>query len=78
MARVMNRIGVTRQHQHITISLGIILDQEAQRLNAAAYWDNGDYDELESKRTRYEERRMLLIDHYTLMYRNCTLQCNVR
>ena len=51
---------------------------EARRTDSAAFRDDGDYDELESERTKYENRRMILIEHYTLMYHNRTLQCNVR
>ena len=37
-----------------------------------------DSDELLSERTKYEDRCMLLIDHYNLITSNRTLQCNVR
>ena len=51
---------------------------QARREDSGAYRDDGDYDKLESERTMYEEWRLLLIKHYSLMYKNRTLQCSVR
>ena len=51
---------------------------QMRRLDQNSYRDEGEYDELESERTKYEDRRLLLIEHYTLMHQNRTLQCNTR
>ena len=51
---------------------------ESRRMNAYPYSYDGDFDELVSARARYEERRMLLIENFTLMHHNSTLQCSVR
>ena len=43
-------------------------------LNATSHSYDGECDELVSERTRHEERRMMLIDHHTLMYYARTLK----
>ena len=50
---------------------------QMRRIDRRAYRFD-DYEELLSERTLYEERRLLLIEHYNLMICNRTLQCNVR
>ena len=51
---------------------------QARRGDRRAYRDEEEYDELDSERAKYEERRLLLIEHYCLMEKNRTLHCNLR
>ena len=50
---------------------------QARRENPMAYSDDNKY-ELESEREQYENRRLLLIEHYSLMEKNKTIQCRLR
>ena len=49
----------------------------ASRLDPNAFHDDNNSDELASEREKYEERRLLLIEHYTLMENNRTLYCTL-
>ena len=50
----------------------------ARRLDPNAFHDDNDSNELASEREKYEERRLLLIERYTLMENNRTLYCSLR
>ena len=57
---------------------GNFMRVQVRRGNRSAYQIEEEYDKLGSKRTKYEERCLILIDHYCLMQTNCTLKCNLQ